>query len=82
MKKLMVESNGIGLIHKSNWNDTEIFCIGHKYFYHFKRSTVIYNPMIVTSAVEQMVDEEGCLSFPNILVKVKRSKAIEVAYPR
>ena len=47
-----------------------IFCIGHKYFYHFKESTVIYN-MIVTSAVEQMVDEEGCLSFPNILVKVK-----------
>ena len=47
---------------------------------HFKEPTVIYNPMIVTSAVEQMVDEEGCLSFPKILVKVKRPKAVEVVY--
>ena len=80
MKKLMVESNGIGLAANQIGMTQRFFCIGHKYFMHFKEPTVIYNPMIVTSAVEQMVDEEGCLSFPKVLVKVKRSKAVEVAY--
>ena len=80
MKKLMVDSNGIGLAANQIGMTQRFFCIGHKYFTHFKEPTVIYNPMIVTNSVEQLVDEEGCLSFPKVLVKVKRPKAVEVAY--
>lgn len=80
MKTLMVESNGIGLAANQIGMTQRFFCIGHKYFMHFKEPTVIYNPMIITKSKEEMVDEEGCLSFPNVLVKVKRPKGIEVAY--
>ena len=80
MKKLMVDSNGIGLAANQIGMTQRFFCIGHKYFMHFKEPTIVYNPMIVTSSVEQMIDEEGCLSFPKVLVKVKRPKAVEVAY--
>jgi len=80
LKTLMVESNGIGLAANQVGITERFFCIGCSYFVHFKEPTVIYNPMIITKATEEMVDEEGCLSFPKILVKVKRPKAIEVAY--
>ena len=80
LKTLMVESGGIGLAANQVGITERFFCIGCSYFVHFKKPTVIYNPMIITQATEEMVDEEGCLSFPKILVKVKRPKAIEVAY--
>ena len=80
LKTLMVESGGIGLAANQVGITERFFCIGCSYFVHFKEPTVIYNPMIITQATEEMVDEEGCLSFPKILVKVKRPKAIEVAY--
>lgn len=41
---------------------------------------VCFNPRIVDTSSEQVVLEEGCLSYPNLFVKIKRPKMIKVRY--
>lgn len=41
---------------------------------------VCYNPKIIDTSDGDIVLEEGCLSFPNLFVKVKRPKNIRVRY--
>jgi len=41
---------------------------------------VCFNPKIVFYSPELEVEEEGCLSFPGVNVKVKRSKDIRVRF--
>lgn len=40
----------------------------------------LFNPKIVYSSVEQKLDIEGCLSFPGLIVKIKRAETIRVRY--
>ncbi|MFH1582543.1 MAG: peptide deformylase [bacterium] len=40
--------------------------------------TVLINPQIVKKGKKQFMDMEGCLSFPNIWVKIKRPERIEI----
>lgn len=39
-----------------------------------------FNPRIIDTSEDQLVLEEGCLSFPNLFVKVKRPQVIKVRY--
>ena len=39
-----------------------------------------FNPIITGTGEEQIYLEEGCLSFPNLYVKVKRPRVIRVRY--
>lgn len=41
---------------------------------------VCFNPRIIDVSTEQVLLEEGCLSYPGLLVKVKRPKKIKVRY--
>jgi peptide deformylase len=41
---------------------------------------VCFNPRIVDTSKETIVLEEGCLSYPNLFVKVKRPRRIKVRY--
>lgn len=41
---------------------------------------VCYNPMVVDAGEETVYLEEGCLSFPNLYVKIKRPRRIKVRY--
>jgi len=41
---------------------------------------VCFNPRIVQPSAENIILEEGCLSFPGLLVKVKRPKHIRVRF--
>ncbi|GAG92291.1 unnamed protein product, partial [marine sediment metagenome] len=38
----------------------------------------LINPKILKKSKETEVGEEGCLSFPNIFLKIKRAKEIEI----
>jgi len=38
----------------------------------------LINPKILKKSPESEVDEEGCLSFPDIFLKIKRAKEVEV----
>jgi len=40
--------------------------------------TALINPKILKSGKKQFIDVEGCLSFPDIWFKVKRSERVEV----
>lgn len=41
---------------------------------------VIFNPIVVDISSEMSYLEEGCLSYPNLAIKIKRPKAIKVRY--
>ena len=76
----MLSNNGIGLAANQLGYLNRFFAIGHRYFKHFKKPVVVWNPKIINQSKEEMLDEEGCLSFPQILVKVKRPRLVEVEY--
>ncbi len=80
VKYTMVKNGGIGLAANQLGYLARFFCIGHRYFRHFKNPSVIWNPIIIKSSEQTMLDEEGCLSFKGILVKVKRPRLVEVEY--
>lgn len=42
--------------------------------------TTCFNPRIVDQGDEQILLDEGCLSFPGLLVKIKRVKSIKVRF--
>lgn len=41
---------------------------------------VVFNPIIVDISEEWLYAEEGCLSFPNLFIKIKRPQVIKVRY--
>lgn len=41
---------------------------------------VVFNPRIVDQTTEFIALEEGCLTFPNLYIKIKRPKAIKVRF--
>ena len=41
---------------------------------------VCFNPKVVDASSEEIVLEEGCLSFPGLGIKIKRSRHIKVRY--
>lgn len=40
----------------------------------------MFNPRIVSHSVETNMQDEGCLSFPNLIIRIKRANVIRVRY--
>jgi len=72
MTNIMLESNGIGLSACQVGLDYTVFVMGDSK----ENSTICINPVILQHTEETVTETEGCLSFPNIFVKVKRPKEI------
>lgn len=72
MIDLMLSSNGIGLSANQIGLDAKIFVMGDSE----GNSTICINPTVLQYTNETVEDIEGCLSFPNVFVKVKRPKEI------
>ena len=72
MTELMLASNGIGLSANQVGLDAQVFVIGDS----VENSTICINPTVLQYTEETVDDIEGCLSFPNIYVKIKRPKEI------
>jgi peptide deformylase len=71
----MYDHNGIGLAANQVGVSYRVFAMrGHP------ENFVCYNPKIVSIGEEMMTLEEGCLSYPGLLVKVKRPKTIRVRF--
>jgi peptide deformylase len=45
-------------------------------------NVVMFNPVVVDSTTEETVMEEGCLTYPGLLLKMRRKRAIKVRYFR
>jgi len=72
MVELMLASNGIGLSANQVGLDAKVFVMGDT----IENSTMCINPTVLQYTPDTQDDFEGCLSFPNMFVKIKRPKEI------
>jgi len=74
----MLKNNGVGLAANQVGYKLRVFAMRTA-----PEMTVVFNPKIVSFSDDEEVLEEGCLSFPNLIIPIKRPKSIRVrfAYP-
>ena len=72
MVKFMIDNNGIGLAANQIGLDARVFVMGDS----VENSTICINPTVLQYTEETQNDIEGCLSFPNVYVKIKRPTEI------
>jgi len=68
----MLSHSGIGLAANQIGLDAKVFVFGDSK----DNSTICFNPTILQYTKDTVIDVEGCLSFPDMYVKVKRPKEI------
>ena len=73
--KFMYDRNGIGVAANQVGVPYRVFAMrGHP------ENFVCFNPRIVQTGEEQVVLEESCLTFPGLIVKIKRPQHIRVRF--
>ena len=72
MTDVMLASGGIGLSASQVGLDYKLFVMGDKP----ENVTLHINPTVLQYTEETVNELEGCLSFPNVYVKIKRPKEI------
>lgn len=70
----MIENKGLGLAAPQVGLSYRAFAM------YAVPGIVCFNPRIVSFTEEQILMEEGCLSFPNLIIKIKRPRAIRARY--
>lgn len=73
--KFMYEKNGLGLAANQVGVPYRIFAMRGA-----PENFVCFNPKIVGYSTDKVVLEEGCLSYPGLIVKVKRPSSIRVRF--
>lgn len=76
MVDFMLANKGIGLSANQIGLDAQVFVMGE----NVDNAVMCINPVVLQHTEETVVDIEGCLSFPNVYVKVKRPKEVLVKY--
>jgi peptide deformylase len=76
MVEFMIANNGIGLSANQIGLDAKVFVMGDS----AENSTMCINPTVLQYTEDTQDDVEGCLSFPNVFVKIKRPKEILAQY--
>jgi peptide deformylase len=78
MLAIMADKNGIGLAAPQVGLSIKMFVIGDPK----NRESVIgaFNPIIVDYSSEEILAEEGCLSYPDLWIRIKRPKNIQVRF--
>ncbi len=69
---LMDQSNGIGLAANQVGIEARVFVMKTQKLDGVYTPFALFNPKIVVTDPEEETDEEGCLSFPDLWIKVKR----------
>ena len=80
MNNLMVDARGMGLAANQIGITKRFFAFGHESFDKLKKPAIIWNPLIVRESEEKTLDEEGCLSFLGVFVKIVRPKLVTVKW--
>ena len=78
--KLMLDERGMGLAANQVGITKRFFAIGHEAFDTISKPAIIWNPKIIKSSKEKVIDVEGCLSFMDVWIKVERPRKVEVQY--
>ena len=78
LAETMIENKGLGLSAPQCGFNTSVLVIGDP---RDKDSIMgIFNPTIVNYSKEQILMYEGCLSFPGLLIKIKRPEEVRVRF--
>jgi peptide deformylase len=80
MIAFMLAENGIGLAANQIGISKRVFVMGHLENPVFPKPFALFNPEILESSEEEVLDQEGCLSFPGIWLTVKRPAWVKVRY--
>lgn len=75
MSKFMADNGGVGLAAPQLGIKKRIFIMGN-----FTKLVACINPKIVSLSEDRITDFEGCLSFPDLFMKVKRPASCMVQY--
>jgi peptide deformylase len=78
MIETMLDKGAIGLSANQVGIQTRVFVMGHRQFK--EHAQAFFNPIIVGVTDDLLEDEEGCLSFPSIYVKIKRPRGVLVRF--
>lgn len=76
MVKLMYQENGIGLAAPQVGIEARVFVIMTRNIPEVTEPFAVFNPVILAASEETELEEEGCLSFPNLFFKVSRPAKI------
>ena len=76
----MVASNGIGLSANQVGITKRVFSISLQNHPNQTAPFAMFNPVIISFQGEEELGREGCLSFPNLWLEVKRPSKIEAEY--
>ena len=76
MVELMVSKRGLGLSACQVGLDYKVFIIGE----NKENSMMFINPEVISVSEETELDVEGCLSFPDMFVKMARPNLVEAKW--
>jgi peptide deformylase len=79
MIEIMLQEGGIGLSANQVGLDAQVFVI-KPYLLEDKTPFALFNPTIEQVTVNMNEEPEGCLSHPNLFLKIKRPRGIVVNY--
>ncbi len=80
MCEFMVKSHGIGLAANQIGLAKRVFVMGSYNIEGFPEPFALFNPKITKVSEEQELAKEGCLSYPDLWLSIKRPSVIEVEY--
>jgi peptide deformylase len=80
MCDFMIENRGIGLAANQIGITKRVFVMGSFNIEGFPAPFALFNPKIIEASDEQVLDKEGCLSYPDLWLSVKRPAVIKVEY--
>lgn len=80
MIDIMKINNGIGLAANQLGISKRVFVMGHETNPDFPKPFALFNPEILEQSTHEVLDQEGCLSFPGVLLSVKRPEWVKVKY--
>lgn len=80
MCNFMVKNFGIGLAANQIGLTKNVFVMGSYNIEGFPQPFAVFNPKIISVSQDTDLFKEGCLSFPNLYLNIKRPKKIQVQY--
>jgi peptide deformylase len=80
MIDFMLANRGIGLAANQIGIAKRVFVMGSNNIEGFPVPFAVFNPLIKEASSELVLDEEGCLSYPGLFLKLKRPSWIVAEY--
>jgi peptide deformylase len=80
MIEFMLANRGIGLAANQIGITKRVFVMGSNTIPNFPAPFAVFNPKIKEASSELVLDEEGCLSYPGLFLKVKRPSWVVAEY--